>query len=373
MKRWTLLAITAVLAVIALVTALVSGPATDPDTAAAPAPAPVPAPTTTTPPPPPAPPSWLHTLGPGESPPQFVLFSFDGAGSDAHWQRILPLARRSNAHVTAFLTGLYLVPDRESTRYTGPGHRPGASSVGFGGSEADVARRIENLTAARADGHEIGTHFNGHFCAGSEPSGGTWSTAQWNDELDQFFRFLREAPGLDLPATAVQGGRTPCLESQPGKLYPALLAHGMSYDSSGVAGSLAWPSLVDGVWEFPMPTVTVPALNKRVVMMDYNFWYSMNKARNEPQRAAQFTDWTVQAYERAYAAAFAGNRAPLVVGNHFNDWNGSAFSTAAERFLGDVCLRPETVCATYGEVIAWMGMQDPAVLGALAAKPRPSP
>ena len=371
MRRWTNLAVGGAMAaaVLILITALATAPE-NPDPAAS---TPASATGETTPPPPPPPPDWLRKLAPGEVPPQFVLFSFDGAGSDAHWQRMLPLARRSNAHVTAFLTGLYLVPDNESKRYTGPGHRPGASSVGFGGSEAEVARRIENLTAARADGHEIGTHYNGHFCAGSEPSGRKWTTAQWNAELDQFFRFLREAPGLDLPDGTVQGGRTPCLESKPDQLYPALLRHGMSYDSSGVAGSLAWPALTSGVWEFPMPTVTVPALGKRVVMMDYNFWYSMNQAKDEPQKAAQFTDWTLQAYERAYDAAFTGNRAPLVVGNHFNNWNGGAFSTAAERFLADVCVREQTVCATYGEVITWMTMQDPAVLAALQAEPAPRP
>ena len=322
---------------------------------------------------PPSPPEWMRPLNPGERPPQFVLFSFDGAGADSHWKRVLPLAQRSNARFTGFLTGLYLVPNAERTRYTGPGHAPGKSSVGFGGSEADIATRVTNLKAALAAGHEIGTHYNGHFCAGAEPSGAKWTTAQWNSELDQFFRFVREAPGLDLPDGTVKGGRTPCLEGKKDQFFPAMRGHGMVYDSSGTSGSLAWPSKVDGVWEFPMPSVTVTALNKRVIMMDYNLWFSMNGAKDEPEKASLFTEWTVAAYFKAYDAAYNGNRAPLVVGNHFNDWNGSAFSTAVETFMGEVCLRPQTACATYGQVLEWMSLQDPATLAALAAEPQPRP
>ena len=60
-------------------------------------------------------------------------------------------------------------------------------------------------------------------------------------------------------------------------------------------------------------------------------------------------------------AAFDGNRAPLVIGNHFNEWSGGAFSAAVEQFLGEICTNPDTVCATYSEVDRWIAMQDPAV------------
>ena len=63
--------------------------------------------------------------------------------------------------------------------------------MGFGGTDAEIATRIKDLNAAYAAGHEIGTHYNGHFCSGVEPSGGVWTTADWNNELDQFFGFLK--------------------------------------------------------------------------------------------------------------------------------------------------------------------------------------
>ncbi|GDY29904.1 hypothetical protein [Gandjariella thermophila] len=169
-------------------------------------------------------PAWLHRLAPGERPPQFVLFSFDGAGDHAHWQRMLPLARRVGAHFSGFLSGIYLLDDARRGEYTGPGHLPGRASIGFGGSPQEVRTRIEDLNTAIADGHEIGTHYNGHFCRGAEPSVGFWQTAQWNAELDQFFGFVRQATGAGLrvdPAT-IRGGRTPCLEGRFEQLFPAL-------------------------------------------------------------------------------------------------------------------------------------------------------
>src|SRR5713101_5778587 len=56
-----------------------------------------------------APPAWMRRLAPGEKPPQFVLFSFDGVGSHEHWRRILPIADRVHAHFTGFLSGVYLL------------------------------------------------------------------------------------------------------------------------------------------------------------------------------------------------------------------------------------------------------------------------
>lgn len=317
-------------------------------------------------------PAWLHRLGPGEPPPQFVLFSFDGAGSHAHWQRVLATAKDVNAHVTGFLSGVYLLPHERAEDYTGPGHERGASSIGFGGTAEDVRVRIADLNAAVDAGHEIGTHYNGHFCRGEEPSVGTWTAEQWTRELDQFFLFLHGASGqgLRVRGDLVKGGRTPCLEGRFDQLLPVLARRGMAYDASQTAEGLVWPAERAGVWQFWMPLIRVPALGTRsVIMMDYNLWFRMNRAKDDPSRSAEFARITLETYRAAYGTAFAGNRAPLVVANHFNDWAGGAFSTAAEQFMREVCVRPETVCATYSEVIEWMRLQDPAVLESLRALP----
>lgn len=320
-------------------------------------------------PPPPPPRPWMRRLNPGEKPPQFILFSFDGVGSHEHWQRKLPLARKVNARFTGLLTGLYLLPDTDKAKYTGPGHRPGKSSVGFGGPPEEVTTRISDLNQAVAEGHEIGTHFNGHFCRGAEPSVGRWNAEQWKSEIDQFYQFVREAPGLKVDPKTIKGGRVPCLEATAPVLFPVMARYGMNYDTSLVSEGMVWPRMEHGVWEFKMPRVRVPALGRKVILMDYNLWVSLNGGKEQPGRAPEFHKATMEAYRAAYGAAFNGNRAPMVIGNHFNMWNGGAFSRATEDFMGEVCGKPETACATYAEVIEWMNLQDPAVMDGLRALP----
>jgi hypothetical protein len=319
------------------------------------------------------PPPWMHRLTPGERPPQFVLFSFDGAGSHEHWKRVLATATSVHAHVTGFLSGLYLLPRARKDDYIGPGHEPGDSAIGFGGTDEEVRVRIADLNAAMDAGHEIGTHYNGHFCKGQEPSVGVWTAEQWTSELDQFFGFLRQAQrgGLRVSGNLIKGGRTPCLEGRFDQLLPVLAKRGMTYDGSQISDGLAWPDKVLGVWAFWMPLIRVPGLNNhKVIMMDYNLWFAMNKAKDDASRSAEFAKITLDTYRAAYDAALNGNRAPLVVGNHFNDWAGGAFSTATEQFMGEVCVEPETVCATYSEVISWLQLQEPEVLQGFRAQPK---
>ncbi|GAB3871209.1 hypothetical protein GCM10029964_007110 [Kibdelosporangium lantanae] len=317
------------------------------------------------------PPDWMRPLRPGEKPPQFVLFSFDGAGSHEHWQKMLDRSRRvGNTTFTAFLSGIYLLTDAQRTQYVGPGHLPGKASISFGGSPDEVRTRIDDLNAAKDRGIEIGTHYNGHFCKGDEPSVGHWTVQQWRLELDQFFKFMADAPGLRVTRDDVKGGRTPCLEGDFSAVFEALTSRTMTYDSSKVSDGVAWPVQQNGVWEFWMPEVRVPALgNKKVVMMDYNLWYALNKAKDDKSRKDEFTRDTMDVYRAVYKAAYNGNRAPLVIANHFNDWVGGAFSDAAEAYMGDVCAQPQTVCTTYSDVIKWMGLQTPATLEALRKLP----
>jgi hypothetical protein len=119
-----------------------------------------------------------------------------------------------------------------------------------------------------------------------------------------------------------------------------------------------------------MPSVRVPDLDRHVLLMDYNLWMAVNGGRDEPERAAEISDTVLGAYRAAYAAAASGNRAPLVIGSHFNRWSGGGFFDAVERFMAEVCLRPVTVCATDSDVIAWMDLQDPEVLDVWRSMPR---
>lgn len=320
----------------------------------------------------------MTKLKPGEKPPQFVIFSFDGAGNHQKWQLFMAAAEPTDSRFTGFLSGIYLLETANKDAYTGPGHPPGKASIGFGGTKDDIITEVNDLNQAYAAGHEIGTHYNGHFCAGAEPSGDRWSTAAWNSELKQFFRFLTDwqeingytgAPELSVPADAIKGGRTPCLEGDLDALIPAWKANGMTYDSSkNLYSGIAWPQQMDGIWEFPMPYVYSPGFKDMVMAMDYNFWVKFNGGADQPETAPQLRQIVRQTYDYMYEEAYHGNRAPVLIANHFNDWNGDSFNQPALEFMTDVCGQSETYCATYSDVVAWMELQDPAVLAQLQAQ-----
>lgn len=313
----------------------------------------------------------MTKLAPGEEPPQFIIFSFDGVGSSQKMHTFLDAAAASNARFVGFLTGTYLLTDGNADAYQAPGAKQGSSQVGFGGDAAEVIQRVNDLNQAYLAGNEIGTHYNGHFCE----LGRNWSTADWNSELDQFYNFftnwktingLSDAPDLVIPASEVKGGRTPCLAHQWDQIEPAWLSHNMIYDSSQDAptSGIFWPRQVDGVWEFYMPQVYSAGLGGMVTGMDYNFWYKWNKAKDDGS-AATLTPIVLDTYRYMYDSAYNGNRAPVLIANHFNNWNGNAFNPATEQFMRETCIKPNTYCATYLDVIAWMELQDPAVLQSL--------
>jgi hypothetical protein len=311
-------------------------------------------------------------LQPGQRPPQFVIVSFDGAGDHDKWTFWRGVAQRSGMRFTGFLSGVYLLDGAHRTEYTGPGHSPGASSLGTWNTPAEVRQLVKDLNDAYAAGMEIGTHYNGHFCSGAEPSANAWTTADWSTELAEFFRFWRAHRDLAVPASSVRGGRTPCLEGRPDQLRPALKARGFSYDTSAIANGIAWPRKDRwGLWEFPLAYVPLVGLGSRpgVVSMDYNFWVKQTGNPPSTGDTGANSKQVLRTYRAMYQAAYTGNRAPLVLGNHFNSWNGNAYTRALAAFVQETCRRPQTLCVPYRDVVSWLDAQDPATVRALQARP----
>jgi len=329
----------------------------------------------------------------GQKPPQFIVVSFDGVGWNEKWQYWFDIAKKVPFRFTGFLSGTYMLSAQTRTQYTGPGHKPGASDINWNNPE-DLPVEINDLNRAVDSGIEIGTHFNGHFCG---PGGGsTWSQADWNTELDQFFALIKNYktnnPGAALPDLKVtkddiKGERTPCLEGKEEALFPALVKHGMTYDSSFTKRGISWPkkSQQNNIWqigmaEFPMHgTITgnteLPP-EKRVqhmqITMDYNFYYSQEQAGTKgmpsPDQSKIDSQQVVDTYNDMYDATFNGNRAPLILGNHFNQWNNNAYSDAIGKFVLETCGKPDTQCVPFRDLIAWMQVQDPARLAQLQAQ-----
>ena len=323
----------------------------------------------------------MTKLKPGDKAPQFIIFSFDGAGSHQRWHEFMDAAAPTNSRFTGFLSGIYLLgdPAKNAAVYTGPGHAPGKASIGYGGPEDEIVTEVNDLNEAYSKGMEIGTHYNGHFCDDNLPGGNQWNTADWNNELDQFFGFVKnwkklngytDAPDLTVPIDSIKGGRTPCLTGSLPVLVPAWKAHGMAYDSSMPApySGIGWPARKDGIWEFYMPNVYSPGFQDMTMAMDYNFWAKFNGNKNEPATAPELRDIVKKTYDYMYDQAYNGNRAPVLIANHFNKWNGDSFNPPAMDFMKEKCGQPDTYCATYQDVIAWMQLQDPEVLASLQAQ-----
>ncbi|MEU1122420.1 hypothetical protein ABZ371_02245 [Streptomyces sp. NPDC005899] len=314
-------------------------------------------------------------LAPGRKPPQFVVFSWDGAGEDSQklFSHFREVAKKYDAKMTYFLSGVYLLPEDKKALYDPPQHSPGRSDIGFNDTEG-IRDTLAELRAAWLEGNEIGTHFNGHFC-GPDGGVGTWSVEEWKSEISQAKSFVKswkthtpalrgEAPlPFDYDKELI-GARTPCLEGQA-NMVAAARTMGFRYDSSGVGNQL-WPAKKNGLWDLPLQLVPVPGRAFETLSMDYNFMFNQSgTTQGDPGRHAywgnQMRDGLLQAFDRAYK----GNRAPLIIGNHFESWNGGTYMRAVEETIKKVCTQPDVRCVSFRQLADWLDAQDPAVLARL--------
>ncbi|MFF8790682.1 hypothetical protein ACF088_38275, partial [Streptomyces sp. NPDC015125] len=177
-------------------------------------------------------PSKPERLAPGQRPPQFVVFSWDGAAEVGNglFPRFRKLAKDHNASMTFFLSGLYLLPESKKRLYRPPNNPVGASDIGYL-TDDHIKATLKNVRAAWLEGHEIGTHFNGHFCGTAKGSVAHWTPAQWDSEIEQAMDFVtkwRTNTGFTdvepLPfdySKELVGARTPCLLGQENLLPTA--------------------------------------------------------------------------------------------------------------------------------------------------------
>ncbi|WP_394431980.1 polysaccharide deacetylase family protein [Streptomyces sp. SGAir0957] len=310
-------------------------------------------------------------LRPGHRPPQFVVFSWDGAGEDSQklFSHFRKVAKKNNATMTYFLSGVYLLPGAKKELYDPPQHAPGRSDIGFNDAEG-IRDTVEQLRGAWLEGNEIGTHFNGHFC-GSDGGVGQWSVEDWKSEIRQAKSFVRTwktntgtKAAAPLPfdyEKELVGARTPCLEGQK-NFMRAGREMGFRYDTSGVNDQV-WPRKKHGLWDLSMQLVPFRGHSYEQLTMDYNFMVNQSgTVHGDPARRAywgdQMRDSLVAGFERAYQ----GNRAPLIIGNHFESWNGGVYMRAVEETVEKVCGKPEVRCVSFRRLADWLDAQDPKTL-----------
>ncbi|GGU78696.1 hypothetical protein GCM10010275_11850 [Streptomyces litmocidini] len=315
-------------------------------------------------------PVW-QKLKPGEVPPQFVVFSWDGAGEDSQklFSHFREVGKKYGATMTYFLSGVYLLPEEKRELYAPPQHSPGRSDIGFN-DVAGIRATVRELRGAWQEGNEIGTHFNGHFC-GKESGVDNWSVEDWKSEINQaksFVKHWKTNAGLraeqPLPFDydkELVGARTPCLEGRK-NFVRAAAQMGFRYDTSGVNDQI-WPKKDMGLWDLSMQLVPVPGRAFQTLSMDYNFLVNQSgTTQGDPSQhrywGDQMRDGLVQAFERSYR----GNRAPLIIGNHFESWNGGTYMRAVEETIATVCVQKDVKCVSFRQLADWLDAQDPDVV-----------
>ncbi|WP_432095208.1 hypothetical protein [Streptomyces sp. bgisy100] len=317
-------------------------------------------------------------LEPGQTPPQFVIFSWDGAGEVGNglFPRFRKVARDHGAAMTFFLSGIYLLPESKKRLYHPPNNPVGASAIGYL-TDDHIRVTLENLRKAWLEGHEIGTHFNGHFCSGTG-SVENWTPAQWRSEIDQAVSFVtkwrtntgfKDLQPLPFDYTKeLVGGRTPCLKGQD-RLLPTARELGWRYDASSSGGLQVWPSKKLGIWDLPLQQIPFPGRSFQVLSMDYNMMANQSQAAtqsdpsNYPGWEKQARGALIQGFQRAYES----NRAPFFIGNHFEEWNGGIYMNAVEEAIKHIAdeKRKDVRLVSFRQYVDWLDAQDPKVLAKL--------
>jgi hypothetical protein len=310
-------------------------------------------------------------LKPGQKPPQFVVFSWDGAGEDSQklFSHFREVGKKYDATMTYFLSGVYLLPEEKRSLYNPPQHSAGRSDIGFNDIDG-IKDTVRELRAAWLEGNEVGTHFNGHFC-GKDGGVGTWSVEEWKSEISQAKSFVKnwktnarlasmEPLPFDYDKELI-GARTPCLEGRD-NFIRAASELGFRYDTSGVNNQV-WPKKELGLWDLSLQMVPVPGRAFETLAMDYNFMVNQSgTVKGDPSKHTywgnQMRDGLIQAFDRAYE----GNRAPLIIGNHFESWNGGTYMRAIEQTIATVCVKSDVKCVSFRQLVDWLDAQDPKVL-----------
>ncbi|MFD6327906.1 hypothetical protein ACFWOL_35050 [Streptomyces sp. NPDC058442] len=311
-------------------------------------------------------------MRPGQPPPQFVVFSWDGSAEldTKLFSRFRQVALDHGAAMTFFLSGIYTLPEAKRHLYHPPQHPVGASDIRYL-SDEHIHATVEQLGKAWLDGHEIGTHFNGHFCG---PNGvSRWSPVDWRSEIDQAVGFVmnwRTNTGFtDLPPLPFDyqkeliGGRTPCLEGRT-NLLPTAAQLGWKYDASSPGGLQVWPGKTHDLWDLPLQSIPFPGHTFQVLSMDYNILYQQTggSTQGDPAKRPTWKQQARDAFLAGFRRAYQSNRAPYFVGNHFEQWNGGIYMDAVEEVIGEIAGQKDVRLVSFRQLVDWLDVQDPAVL-----------
>ncbi|AQY20179.1 hypothetical protein T261_00240 [Streptomyces lydicus] len=164
------------------------------------------------------------------------------------------------------------------------------------------------------------------------------------------------------------GARTPCLLGQE-NLLPTAKKRGWRYDASSPGGLQVWPTKKQGLWDFPLQSVPFAGRPLGVLSMDYNMMFNQSKNSTKAP-PANYPGWRKQAadaYIAGFQRAYETNRAPLFIGNHFEQWNGGIYMDAVEEALKHIAdeKRKDVRLVSFRQLCDWLDAQDPKILADL--------
>ena len=303
-------------------------------------------------------------------PTQFVVLAFDGSYSLVMWKNTLDFAEQMKlegkpANFTYFISGVYFLNYRKASRYLPPKKPPGTSQIGFANNNTEVENRVAYVNRAISEGHEIGSHLNGHF------NGSGWTVADWQQEFSEFDKLVfsidknndvdakdADRYELNLLRTDLVGFRAPEL-GKNNAMYTALVDNHYAYDTSGVGKPEEWPKkLPSGVWEFPLAQIKYADTNSKILSMDYNFYFKQSQAKDVTKKGEQlwqdYFDKTYTSYINYFNNNYQGTRAPVFIGSHFSEWNDGVYWEVMKKFAIEVCGQSEVRCVTHKELMGHM-------------------
>jgi hypothetical protein len=312
----------------------------------------------------------------GVRPPQFVLVSFDGAADQAILDRWTAVSKKAPAHMSFFLSMVYMLGKEKRELYQGPRHNPGESNIGFaptGGVPLPewMSMTVKGLQDAQRQGHELGMHFGGHWCGASGVR--SWNADDWRADLEASEALGANVDANNALAPAVGspflskpvGARTPCLEGNQNLLEPVLAEKGYRYNASKSRNLNEWPTAANGVWQYGFPSIAIAGNKLALLAVDYSINYNLvaNHGEASVKRAAEIEPLVYDGYVNAFNTVYYGNRAPLELSNHFTNMSHGAYNNAVEKFVLNVCAKPEVHCVSYREATDWMDAHKDGIAG----------
>ncbi|MEO5667991.1 MAG: hypothetical protein ABIR96_08030 [Bdellovibrionota bacterium] len=349
-------------------------------------------------------------------PPQFVMLAFDNCGENQSWQQVSDFLDEINGleagrlKFTFFLSATGLLTNAAKTRYENPSKLAredasterdpersifperaraiqqgrsfadfGRANIDFGGSQADVLTRIAHINALHAKGNEIASHAVGHF------DGRKWTREMWahemhayNDivdhsaELNGFTGATADKARLQFRSADIAGFRAPYLEG-PASLIETIAKLGYRYDTSNTdqgSDPRTWPrryKIASGVgpWNFGLGFIFAPGIVTsdgrplKIPAMDYNFCFRQDKGCPEKypdtlRTVDRDAHNMLVAYLNYFVTNYNGNRAPINIGHHFQQYRGGRYNQSLMTFARVVCGLPEVRCTVYSELAKFM-------------------